>query len=198
MADEVVCIHGFMRKASCMKPLEKRLKEEGFSVSRWGYPSRKKTISQHADDLVAFLQTRHEPLHFVTHSLGGIILRAALNHPDCPPQAREGRIILLAPPNHGSKTARRLCHLPTVRSIFGPFCGRELLHYTHDEIKAFGPLPPTTTVIAGKKDWKVRLEETHLETQHKHYIVPCGHCFIMCNKEVQKIVIDSLRAFPYN
>ena len=97
-AETVYCIHGFLRKPSSMQKMAAVFKKEGYEVNDLGYPSREKSIQEHAEDLVVALQKTAEEnpgelIHFVTHSLGGIILRAALNHPDCPEEAKKGRAV---------------------------------------------------------------------------------------------------------
>lgn len=95
-----------------MLPLATILKKQGFSVSNFGYPSRDDFISNHANHLVDALDSlslrETLPIHFVTHSLGAIVLRMALAQPNCPEIAKTARLILLAPPLRGSKFARYL------------------------------------------------------------------------------------------
>jgi len=98
-SEAVCCIHGFMRSSASMEPMAKAFRREGYQASSWGYPSREKSLEEHAESLVKELQERAKqspgrPIHFVTHSFGGIILRAALNHDQCPEEAKIGRAVL--------------------------------------------------------------------------------------------------------
>ena len=197
LAMDVVCIHGFMRTKNCMKPLGKKLEEAGHTPHLWGYRSQKYTIEELAEQLVCYLkqEAKGEPISFVTHSLGGLIVRAALNHPECPKEAKQGQIILLAPPNGGSKTARFLKSIPLVCSIFGDKAGEQLLTSYREDFDNLGSLPSSTIVIAGRRDWKVSIEETHLSSPHKHHIIGCGHCYIMRNKEAFSLILAAFEKF---
>jgi pimeloyl-ACP methyl ester carboxylesterase len=121
------------------------LKRKGFSVSNFGYPSREDFIYNHASNLVDVLNSLSSKdtsqFHFVTHSLGAIVLRIALAQPNCPENARTGRLVLLSPPFKGSKFARYLRSkdlggkLPnwmeiTSKWIVGDCTGRQLMTMT--------------------------------------------------------------------
>jgi len=186
-SDPVICIHGFLRSSSCMKPIAQQIENMGHTPILWDYPSRQKTIEGHAEDLVKLLQEFDEPCHFVTHSLGGVVVRAALNHPNCPERVKGGYLILMAPPNQGSQTAHTLRNIPGIRALFGSKAGKQLLHYGPSEIEALGPLPPAI-IIAGSRDWKVFVAETVPKTAHTQYVIPSGHCFIMKHPDTIAII----------
>ena len=99
----VVLVHGFLRSKLNMSAVSHSLKKEGWQVVNWSYPSRKRRIEEHSDKLVLQLnkiakQNPNQPISFVTHSMGGLIVRCALNHPDCPKEAKLGKAVLIAPP----------------------------------------------------------------------------------------------------
>lgn len=208
----VVCLHGFFRLSKCMIPLANALRDEGLQVYLWGYPSRKKTIEQHADNLIEILQAiarEHpgKPIHFVTHSMGGIIVRAAVNHPNCPPEAKIGKGILLAPPNRGAALARHFQGCPIARGIFGSKSGTQLLTFSEGEMTDLGEFPPSmeVMVVAGKKgsrytkffvkepnDGKVTVEETRLNSPHFHKTLHVSHHWIMTSRESISLTKDFL------
>lgn len=208
----VVCLHGFFRSYKCMLPIANTLKNEGVDVYLWDYPSRKKTIEKHAEGLVEVLQLiakekPGQPIHFVTHSLGGIIVRCATNHPDCPQEAKIGKAILLAPPNKGAKLARNLQGCPLIKCLFGKRAGTQLLTFTEAEMADLGPFPQTmeVMVIAGDKcnrflrpwvkepsDGKVTVEETRLQTPHTHHTLKVSHSWIMTSRESINLTRDFL------
>lgn len=182
-----------------MLPMAKAFQREGYEAYSWGYPSRTKTIEEHAESLVQELQATaklnpDEPIHFVTHSLGGIILRAALNHPDCPKEAKMGRAVLLGPPNQGSHFGGTMNNVKPVRKLFGENAGRELLKgETFDYVGQF-PSSVKVLVIAGTFGWNplvgdfndglVGVNETCLKTPHERINVFSGHAWIMYSDTV--------------
>ena len=128
--DPVIVLHGLLRSRWSMEPVRRRLLREGYEPIALTYPSRRQSPEQ----LVAFLHQRLQPirerlaadagrgrprrLHFVTHSLGGILTRAYLEqHPL--PADQQGRIVMLAPPNQGSEIVDRLGPLRLFGWVFG-------------------------------------------------------------------------------
>ncbi len=189
----VVCVHGFMRGPANTWLMARALQADGWKVLNWRYPSRDRTVSQHAEVLVARLQELASerpgrPIHFVAHSLGGLVVRAALNHPACPGEARLGAAVLLAPPHRGSALARRLSHFPLARRLFGEHAGRELMEA--DGFDRLGAFPSGLKVlvlagtagfnpwIPGPDDGKVGVEETGLPTPHVLKRLRAGHSWI--------------------
>jgi pimeloyl-ACP methyl ester carboxylesterase len=210
--ESLVCVHGFFRSFKCMIPIGNVARNQGLDVYLWDYPSRSKTIEEHADRLVEVLTViaqlnPNEPIHFVTHSLGGVIVRAAMNHPQCPPEAKIGKAVLLAPPNKGSCLARKVSGCPIFKNILGKKAGCQLLTFTETEMEKLGQFPDTkqVMVIAGKKesrlvakwlkepnDGKVTVEETRLSTPHHHHILHVGHSWIMTSRESIRLTTNFL------
>ena len=205
----VVCIHGFTRSYRSMLPMGNKLENEGFEVYLWDYQSRKETIETHAENLVDVLRTialkkPGEPIHFVTHSVGGIITKTALNHPDCPEEAKIGRAVLLAPPAQGSCAARAIAHLSPARLFFGKRTGKQLLTYTPEQMHALGDFPPSVTVlvVSGVKgnnflfrspnDGKVTIHETVLSTPHHRATFFVSHRWIMTSRQVIEVTKNFL------
>lgn len=206
----VVCLHGFFRSYKCMIPLGNSLKKEGLDVYLWDYQSRKETIETHADNLVEVLKViaknnPGKPIHFTTHSFGGIIIRAAINHPECPEEAKIGKAILLAPPNKGARLAHTANECPAVRWFFGKKAGRQLLDYDEEAMNNLGNFPDSmdVMVIAGQKgsrlsgllvdapnDGKVLVEETRLPTPHTHHVLNVSHHWIMTSREAIQLTKD--------
>ncbi len=204
-SETVYLLHGFMRSASSMKKASKALNKVGFETILWDYPSRKKKIEEHAQDLVKELRKTAkknpgEPIHFFTHSMGGIVVRSAINHPKCPHEARIGKAVLLAPPNKGSRYAHFLNYIRPVKKLVGKKSGKEL--FRTSDFDHLGNFPSTmqvmvisgtfgwNPVLKGKNDGKVTYKESQLDTPYKHKKVFAGHSWIMKSKKAIEKGVD--------
>jgi triacylglycerol esterase/lipase EstA (alpha/beta hydrolase family) len=191
----LVCVHGFMRSKSNMNFFEKAFEDMGWKVYLWFYPSRLKTIEEHGQSLVellTFITKRHPeaPICFATHSMGGLVVRSAVNHDSCPLQAKMGKAVLIAPPNRGSAYGRFLNSFETCREIAGPYAGKQLMTTPEDGFDSLGQFPPSMQVlviagtcgfnltIPGKNDGKVGVNETRLSTPHEFKKIFAGHSWI--------------------
>ncbi len=206
--DYVVCIHGFMGAPWNMHFLEKNLRREGWDVVNWKYASRDRFIAEHAEQLVQNLIDLAEvkagqPIHFVTHSMGALVLLAALNHPLCPQEAKIGKIVLIAPPLKGTHWGRWIGQFSVARWIAKDFSGRELM--TKSNFDDLGNYPDSlegVLVIAGtlgfnpflegKNDGTVALHETFLSIPHEHVVINRGHKTIVFSKKVYGLISQFL------
>lgn len=200
--DYVIGIHGFLGHPSTMHFLKKRLQKEGWEMINWKYPSRDRTIQEHAQKLVNNMQDwaskkPMRPLHFVAHSMGCLVLRAALNHPACPYEAKIGKAVLFAPPNQGTAWGRCLRYVPFVKKIAKDAAGKELM--TEKDFQHLGDFPSSVRVlviagnagfnpfISGENDGTIAVDETYLNTPHEHRIVDASHKSIVFNKKAYKL-----------
>ena len=116
----VVLLHGLCRSPRSMRKMEKALKSEGYRVINHGYPSRTATIEALSFEVFKALepQIKHEQtVHFVTHSMGGIILRQYLETRNLP---NLGNTVMLAPPSRGSEIIDKLGRFSLFKRINGP------------------------------------------------------------------------------
>ncbi|OED41139.1 hypothetical protein AB833_10295 [Chromatiales bacterium (ex Bugula neritina AB1)] len=202
-ADCVVLIHGLARTSGSMKPLVKPLQKAGFEVVNVNYPSRHKTVEELAPLAVRELGYKQcsptANVHFVTHSLGGILVRYFLEHNDF---LSLGRVVMIAPPNQGSQVVDKLRDVPGFYLINGP-AGMQLGTDKQSIPRQLGAVDFTLGVIAGTRtlnpllsqllpnpdDGKVSVENTRVEGMADFIQLPYTHTFIMQADEVIDQVI---------
>lgn len=212
-ADTVVLLHGLGRSPLAMRGLARFLTRQEFTVINMGYASRSGSIAELCQrlfhDLLPLLPTEGK-LHFVTHSLGGILLRYGLQHWSIP-EARLGRAVMLAPPSQGSEVVDVLRHIPFVPNIMGP----AFLQLGTDETsvplqllkREQKQLPLDVGVIAGRtsyepwfsplfgedNDGKVSVSRSRHPGMSDFRVLEVGHTFIMNDKRVRQHILHFLR-----
>lgn len=197
----VVLVHGLGRSNHCLFALARTFKKQGYEVIDFNYASNQATIEIHAASLNRCLDALHgvETVHFVTHSLGGIVLRKAFaERSNWNEQLKLGRAVLITAPNQGSAVARILCGYTLLNSLFGP----PLRQLSDPHLGEFSPLPlPFATIgatvnylplLKGENDTLVTVEESKLKGAEQHLTVKASHAFVMSNKQVITFVCDFL------
>ena len=186
--DKVILLHGLIRHSS-MSNFSRHLLRDGWDVEIFYYPSRNGSIEDHAKRLVDRLKEidTNKPIHFVGYSLGGIILKAALNHLECPQCAFSGKISLIAVPNNGSEFVRNVGKSRFGRLFLGKHSGKQLYQTTSEGFDYLGDFPTQTPilVLSGTKgstenieestDGKVSVIESCIPTAHEHKFINTRH-----------------------
>lgn len=205
-AENVILLHGLARTDRSMNKLEQVLVEEGFCVENVSYESTRHDIEFLAETAIGPALAAcpaEQKIHFVTHSLGGILVRQYLKNHDI---ANLGRVVMLGPPNKGSEVVDKLGDFPGFHFINGD-AGLELGTGATSVPNRLGRAEFDLGVIAGTKsinlflssmipgtdDGKVSVESTRLEGMRDHLEMEVTHPFMMRNREVIEQVIHYLR-----
>lgn len=193
----VILLHGLGRTSRSMKKLEKKLETSGYIVWNEGYPSREQTIEELAsvvgEGIRECRKRNAAKVHFVTHSLGGILVRRYFqDHAS----AEARRVVMLGPPNHGSEITDRHKDAWWYRKATGP-AGQQLGTGPDSLPNRMRSVPLEIGVIAGSggsdlfssesreaNDGKVSVESTKLAEMKDFLVVDTGHTFMMNDDEV--------------
>ena len=147
--ETVLLLHGLGRTPLSMLILKHRLQNAGYRVRLLGYASTEGQVADHSAWLKAELDARNWPtkgkIHFVTHSLGGIVVRKYLAEN---PMANLGRVVMVAPPNQGSEIADYLKDWRLYQATMGP-SGQELGTDARSTPNRLGTVDFELGVIAG-------------------------------------------------
>ncbi len=181
-----------------MLRLSERLRSDGYRTLNFGYPSRHFSIGHLASLLREFIRTEipeAKTVHFVTHSLGGIVVQRYLA--TFPGEIVGGRVIMLGPPNGGSASARIVKKIPLIRALFGPVLN-EVAELIPGAVPAgfqigiiaggTGRTRGFSPFISGDNDGIVTVEETRLP-EAEFYLFKGGiHAILMTYPEVRHLV----------
>lgn len=201
----VVLLHGLWRGWRAMHPLARSLAKEGYSTLLVPYPSSRMPI----EGLVAHIRSqvetiaRDQPVHFITHSLGGILVRALLAE-KVPWEF--GKVIMIAPPSHGSEIVDWAQNYPLFRGLLGP-AGRALgsdgfpnkLPALPTDVQAAvimgsrGSIPFFRRLLDSENDGIVSADKGRIEGLRGFSIVPADHTFIQMHPETIRLSLHFLK-----
>ncbi len=205
--DYVVLLHGLGSVSFFMMPLAEALHKQGYTVINVNYPSTKHGIPAIAETyLDSVIRTRcvdkERKVHFVTHSMGGIVARYYLKHHR--QGVNPGRTVMLAPPNRGSEIVDAVKPARIIDEIFGPAfyqmgTGKQSI------VQTLGPADyeagiitgnrgwfiPGALIIPGEDDGMVSVNRASLDGMCDFKVTDKSHSFIM----MDKIVIEDVVCF---
>ena len=198
MLECVVLLHGLGRSYLAMAALQFALENAGYAVWNKGYPSTEARIEQLAPvvgDAISDCRARGATrIHFVTHSMGGILVRQYFQDHAVP---EAGRVVMLAPPNHGSEVVDAYRDTWWFRYATGP-AGQQLGTAADSVPNTLKPLNLEIGVIAGRgssdpwfgglfggaNDGKVSVASTVLPEMKQRIVVGSGHTFMIYSPAV--------------
>lgn len=199
-----------------MLPVERALARRGYEVFNLDYPSRAADIGALATNVARQILAIEGagPFDFVTHSLGGILVRVAVARGALPAE-RIRRVVMLGPPNAGSELADVLPTVPifgwVYQQITGP-AGRQLGTTPAGVIRQLPPVPFDVGVIAGNRsynpifsailgaanDGKIRVESARVDGMKDFLVVPYWHPLLMLAPKVVDQVVHYLRTGAFS
>lgn len=202
----VILLHGLARTAASLNRIETALLEAGYQVANIDYASRQDTIEVLAPEVIpqGLMRCREqgaEEISFVTHSMGGILVRYFLAENDI---TNLHRVVMLAPPNQGSAVVDAFRHVPGYGWLNGP-AGLQLGTDADSVPLALGAVDFELGIIAGNRtinfilsqfldnpdDGKVSVADTRVEGMCAFIELPVTHAMMMRNNTV----IDEVLAF---
>ncbi|WP_158681710.1 esterase/lipase family protein [Microbulbifer pacificus] len=219
-ADCVILLHGLAKSNGSMKKLQQTIAEAGFRTVNVDYPSTDFPIEELAGPAIApaldqcaapdsqgsgarASGSKKSRVHFVTHSMGGILVRQYLSQVKLD---NLGRVVMLGPPNQGSEVVDKLGKFPGFHFMFGD-AGLQLgtgkmsvpnqLGAANFDVgiiagtKSINPI--LSTLLPNRDDGKVSVARTRLEGMNDHLEMPVTHVFMMKNAGVIEQVIHYLR-----
>ncbi len=204
----VVLLHGLNRSWRAMRTMAKALQEAGFSTANVDYPSQFGSIEVIAPlavdtGLSECRATGASRIHFVTHSIGGILIRYQDEHAPIPDL---GRVVMLAPPNQGSEIVDKARDWPGFEIFSGP-AGAQLGTDDNSVPKQLGPVDFDLGVIAGTgtiniftsallpdpDDGKVSVASTRVDGMKDFLVVGNSHRYITRSDVVTRNTAAFLR-----
>lgn len=198
MTSTLILLHGLGRTRWSLWPVAREAARRGYTVHNLGYPSRRAPIERLAEDIGRRIARAagSGSVDVVTHSMGAIVLRAAVAAGALPAEAVR-RVVMLAPPNHGSELADRLRDYRAYRFATGP-AGQQI-GTSDDSVPRRLPAPPFEVgIVAGRRagnplfarvlgaesDGKVTVASTRIDGMRDLVVVDRTHTFIMWAPDV--------------
>jgi pimeloyl-ACP methyl ester carboxylesterase len=204
----VVLLHGIARSSASLAKLERALQGAGFKTLNLDYPSRTHTLEELAavihGPIERFLDGGIGTLHFVTHSMGGLVARAYITRYR---PAQLGRVVMLGPPNEGCEIADFLGRFAFYRRYFGPAGGQigtrrdahlravlGVVDFPLGVIAGDRTLYPVSwLLISGANDGRVSVARTKAAGMAGHLTIHATHTFMMRNAAVIRQSLAFLR-----
>lgn len=200
--EAIILVHGLWMKGPELFYIRYKLWRQGYKVYQFHYASIFKTPAENASRLYQFISTIDEPIiHFVAHSLGGIVVNHLFQHYEI---KQTGKVVMIATPLNGSVVAVYLSQKKYLKYLFGKSVIKGLLgdapgwSYKREicviaGIKGIGVgYLLANSVLQEPNDGTVNLHETQLESASESHEVPRSHFLLLASNEVVKIIVKFL------
>lgn len=205
MPEHVILLHGLWMRSFTMTMLRRRLERAGYTVHLFDYASVMHDPELSTAQLLKRAHAlRGETVHFVGHSLGGLMALRALQ------QAHElpvGRVVCLGSPLCGSEVARSVASLPGGSLLIGKSAailrdGLRRWNGSHAVGAIAGRLPIGLGFVVGSlgspNDGTVSVAETRLPGLTDHCVVPATHLGLVFSDEAANQTVAFLRTERFN
>jgi len=205
-SEVVVCLHGLWRSVWAMEPIANHLNCQGFTTVNVPYASFRYEL----EDIVKSVRLLVKPwldegkkIHFVTHSLGGVVLKLLLENSLLDEEREKiGRVVMLAPPHQGSEIMDWLSNSP-LRHVLGPASGfltsKRMMQGCQqfpEDIEAAiimgerSAIPFFRKLLDASNDGIVSVEKGHLLGIKEFKVVDADHTFIASEPDVLEMVTN--------
>jgi len=202
-ADAVILLHGLWRSVWAMEPMAKYLHQQGYHTINVPYPSFRKPIEQLAEIIheAILIHGGKRKIHFVTHSLGGVLARRLLQ---MIPEDQIGRVVMLAPPHQGSEIVDWASRIKPLARTLGP-AGMQLASDSHkaptlpEEIDSAvimgnqSSIPFFRRLLDKENDGIVSVDRGKIDGMDEFHVLDTDHTFIASDPRVMEITLKFLR-----
>lgn len=207
----VVMLHGLWRSVRAMQPLANHLNKSGYTTINMPYPSFRYDLEDLAHNILHRIRLwldKGKKIHFVTHSLGGVVLRKVIEMLEPQDLSKVGRVVMLAPPHQGSEIIDWLGESPLklFKGVLGPASNFLSTKYMSAEKAEFcsdidaliimgdkSSLPFFRTLLEDSNDGIVSVEKGRLLGTNYFKIIEADHTFISSNSKVMDTVSRFIR-----
>lgn len=199
-ADKLILVHGLWYRGWAMTPLAWRLRRAGFDCHVFSYPTRTEPLSELRQRLSGYVSNiAAERLHFVAHSLGGLLVMDLLQQAQVLPP---GRVVLLGSPLRGSQVSRRVASVQPTRwmmGLSGQLLGQGIEVATPDRdtglVRGQSGIGLGSLVggLDGPGDGTVSIAETELDGAADRLALPVNHTGLVWSAEVARQTAHFLR-----
>lgn len=203
MKTAVIFVHGLWLNGAESLFLRRRLATvHGFEGHRFNYPTVASSMNDIVDRLVKFVAGIDAArIHFVGHSLGGIVLHRYFERA---PVARAGRVVFLGSPCVKSRSAESVAKLAWAAPLIGRMVAEELVKPCEPRVWR---ATPQLGVIAGTSplglgrffaqfeeecDGTIGVSETKLPGLTDHVALPVSHMGMLLSARVARQVGEFL------